>query len=126
MPWSPTQSGNLNPVSNRFFANAVILNAPGASQSLAGATGSGIFIPFSNLESYKVATSGDIRELAYSLMDKIYDGIASLSGLPNQPKPANFTLTRTLSSTGDTTVQKRYTLTIGLNASNTVYDVEDE
>jgi hypothetical protein len=52
--------------------------------------------------------------------------MASLSGLPNQPKPANFSVTRTLSLTSDTTAQKRYTVTIDLNAANTQYDVEDE
>lgn len=125
MPWNPTQSGNLYPTASRFFPNAVILNSAGASQSISG-TGSGIFIPFSNLESYKVSTTGDVRELLYSVVDVIYNGIASLSGLPNQPKPSNLTVTRTLSSTSDTTAQKRYTITFDLNALNTQYNVEDE
>ena len=125
MPWNATQSGNLNPVASRFFANALILNTAGASQSITG-TGSGIFIPFSSLESYKVGTSGDIRELVYSMLDVVNNGIASLSGLPNQPKPANFSVTRTLSYISDTTAQKRYTVTVDLNALNTEYDVEDE
>lgn len=125
MPWTPTQSGNLFPTASRFFPNAVILNNAGASQSITG-TGSGIFIPFSNLESYKQPTSGDIRELVYSILDTVHTGMASLSGLPNQPKPTNFSITRSLSLTSDTTVQKRYTVTIDLNAANTQYDVEDE
>lgn len=125
MPWNATQSGNLYPTAARFFPNAVILNSAGASQSITG-TGSGIFIPFSNLESYKVGTSGDIRELVYSILDVVHNGIASLSGLPNQPKPANFNVTRTLSLTSDTTAQKRYTVTVDLNALSTQYDVEDE
>ncbi len=125
MPWTPTQSGNLNPIASRFFANAVILNTAGASQSITG-TGSGIFIPFSSLESYNVTTSGDIRELVYSMLDVVHNGMASLSGLPNQPKPANFGVTRSLSLTSDTTAQKRYTVTIDLNALSTKYDVEDE
>ncbi len=111
MPWSAAQSGNMNP--GRFFA--------GCSTS-----STGIFIPYSALESYKVGTSGDVRELVYSILDVVSSGIGSLSGLPNQPKPANFGITRTLSLTSDTTAQKRYTVTVELNASNTQYDVEDE
>jgi len=61
MPWNLTQSGNLNPKSNRFFPNAVFLQSAGASQSITR-TGRGILIHFGDLESYKASTSGDIRE----------------------------------------------------------------
>jgi hypothetical protein len=125
MPWTPTQSGNLFPAASRFFPNAVILNNAGASQSITG-TGSGIFIPFSNLESYKQPTSGDIRELIYSILDVVFTGIVSLSGLPDQPKPSNFTITRSLSLTSDTTAEKRYTVVCGLTTANTKYDVSEE
>ena len=124
MPWNLTQSGNLNPKSNRFFPNAVFLDSAGTSQSITG-TGSGIFIPFGDLESYKVTTSGDIRELVYSIVDKVAIGIASLSGLPNQPKPERFTIFKSVSAT-ETSASKTFTIGFNLNSSSTVYDVQDE
>ena len=120
MPWSPSQSGNLNPSASRFFGSSTRILDPD------NGTNSGIFIPFSSLESYKASTSGDVRELLYSVLDKVHTGIASLSGLPNQPKPSQYSSTRTLASTGDNTSQKRFNVTFDLNASNTVYDVSEE
>jgi hypothetical protein len=112
MPWSPTQSGNMNP--GRFF--------PGCSGQVVVGGLTGVFIPYSALESYKTATSGDIRELTYSILDKVTSGIASLN---SSDRPSQFSISRS-TVISDTTAQKTFTVTIGLNASNTTYDVRDE
>lgn len=125
MPWTPAQSGNLNPATSRFFPNAVILNSPGTSQSITG-TGSGIFIPFSNLESYKVATSGDVRELAYSIVDKVNNGLAALSGLPDQPQSTIFKIAKSTQLLATNSFGNRYVIDVTLTGANTVYDVSDE
>lgn len=113
MPWSPTQSGNMSPA--RFFPNVQITDP-------AGGTNSGIFIPFSNLESYKVTNSGDIREFAYSVLDKVASGILALSTIN---RPTKFTITKTVSAS-ETSAQKTFSINFNLNSANTIYDVQDE
>lgn len=107
----PYVSASGNP--GRFFSGA---NAVSVSSV------SGIFIPFSSLESYSVSTSGDIRELTYSILDKVTDGLVSLGN----DAPTKMSIARTTSSAGNGKAQKIYTVTFDLNASNTVYDVQDE
>ena len=119
MPWTPTQSGNLNPA--RFFPNLVIVNTAGAAQNLSGAVGSGIFIPFSNLESYKVATSGDIREFIYSVLDK------AVSGINTSTEPlAKTSISKSTSFSSDTSAVRTYVATFNMNAAPTTFDVVDE
>lgn len=113
MPWSPTQSGNMSPA--RFFPNVQITDP-------AGGTNSGIFIPFSNLESYKVTTSGDIREFAYSVLDKVASGIAVLT---TSNRPTKFNISKNVSAS-ETSAQKTFIVSFNLNSANTVYDVQDE
>jgi hypothetical protein len=113
MPWSPSQSGNMNP--RNFFAGLTLVDP-------LGGTNSGVFIPFSNLESYKAANSGDIRELTYSILDKVASGISALS---TANRPAKFTVIKNVSA-GETTAQKTFSIVFNLNAANTVYDVQDE
>jgi hypothetical protein len=112
MPWSPTQSGNMNP--GRFL--------PGCSGSIVVGSATGIFIPYSALESYNASNSGDIRELTYSILDKVASGISALSTVN---KPAKFTVTKSVSA-GETSAQKTFSIVFNLNSSNTVYDVQDE
>ena len=104
-------SASGNP--GRFFTGANTVSVSSVS---------GIFIPFSSLESYSIATSGDIRELTYSVLDKVTDGIANLGS----DAPTKMSISRSTSSAGNGKAQKIYTVTFDLNASNTVYDVQDE
>lgn len=113
MPWSPSQSGNMNPAN--FFSGFRLLSPDGN-------TNSGLYIPFSSLESYKAATSGDIRELTYSVVDKVANVISELS---TANKPAKFTVTKNVSA-GETSATKTYSILFNLNAASTVYDVQDE
>jgi hypothetical protein len=112
MAWSPTQSGYMNP--GRFF--------PGCSGQLVVGGVTGVFIPYSSLESYGTSTSGDVRELAYSILDKVASGMAILS---TANKPTKFTISKSVSAT-ETSAQKTYIVVSSLNAINTIYDIQDE
>jgi predicted AAA+ superfamily ATPase len=76
------------------------------------ADNTGITIPYSNFESYKSATSGDIREFGYSFLESVADTYLSLSA-PN--KSSKFVVARTASIVNDTTIRKVYTVTVDLN-----------
>jgi hypothetical protein len=97
----------------RFFTGANVTTVSAVS---------GIFIPFSALESYSIATSGDIRELAYSFLDKFVTGLNALGN----DGPTKVVATRATTITSDTTAQKVFNVTFDLNTSSTVYDVVDE
>lgn len=112
MPWSPSQSGNMNP--GRYL--------PGCSGSVVVNGATGVFIPYSALESYNASTSGDIRELTYSILDKVASGISALS---TANKPTKFTITKNVSAS-ETSAQKTFSIVFNLNSANTVYDVQDE
>lgn len=73
---------------------------------------SGVTIPYSNLESYKAATSGDVRELGYSFLERVADTYLALS---TANKSSKFGVTRTASIVNDTTIRKVYTVTVDLN-----------
>lgn len=74
----------------------------------------GVFIPYTNLESYDATTSGDIRQLVYSFIESVADQYLSLpsSGLSNQ-----MSITRSASVPSDNVVRKVYTVTMNLSFS---------
>lgn len=74
--------------------------------------GTGVTIPYTDLESYKQATSGDVREFGYSVLERMADQYLSLSA-PN--KSSKFVVARTASIVNDTTIRKVYTVTVDLN-----------
>ncbi len=98
----------------RFFPNLTYTTLGGSG---------GVFIPYGNLESFSASNSGEMGELAYSFVDKFASGVVNLA---DDDKPGKFTVFRSTTSTGDTTVRKTYTITFDLNAANTVYDVQSE
>jgi hypothetical protein len=121
MPWSPTQSGNMFPGRSVFF--------PGLIAGPSTVTGtSGVFIPFSALESYNVGNSGEIGELVYSIVDKFNTGINNLSGVATATEdlPAKFSTTRTTTLTSDSTARKTFSLSFDLNVSSAKYDLQSE
>jgi hypothetical protein len=99
----------------RFFA--------GCSGTVVIGGVTGVFIPHSSLESYGSSNSGEIGELLYSVMDKVASGILAL---PSDDRPSRYRITRSTSSTGDTSVQKTFSVSFDLNARNTVYDLQSE
>lgn len=82
-----------------------------------GATG--VFIPYSDLESYNstvaVSESGDIRELVYSIVEAYTDVYL---GLSTSDRPANLTASRSSSVPSDGILRKIYTITANLEFGN--------
>ena len=112
MTWSPTQSGVLQPTNSTLFPNA---DTNGVN---------GITIPFGDLESYETASSGDIRELVYSVLDKVEDHFTN--SVSEENRPSKFTITKNYSSTGENSAKKVFVVTFLLDAANVVYDVTEE
>ena len=86
----------------------------------------GVFIPYSDLESYDLAVvtgsaSGDNRELLYSFIDSFADEYLSLA---NADKPSQITITRSATVPSDEIVRKTYTVVVNLDMGPT--SVADE
>jgi hypothetical protein len=116
MPLSPVQSGQLNPASNFFFGS-------GCTTSLSFSGSGGIFIPSGALESYKTGTSGDVRELLYSVLDKINSGLTAMGANTSTNK---LNATSTISFLDSSSVRKSYGVNVDLNMTGMTYDVKDE
>jgi hypothetical protein len=74
----------------------------------------GIFLPYADLESYKITTSGDIRQLAYSFMDAVATPYLEL-GINDRPD--QITISRSWQAVSDTTLKKIYTYSFNLEFS---------
>lgn len=74
----------------------------------------GIFIPYSNLESYNISTSGDVRQLAYSLLDAIANPYLEL-GINDRPD--QMAINRTWQAVSDSVIRKIYTYSFNLSFS---------
>lgn len=82
---------------------------------------SGVFIPYSDLESFKTTTTGDIREFVYSFVEKLSD---VWLGLATGDRSQKMVITRTSSVLDDNTLRKTYTVRLDLNIGT--MDVTDE
>jgi hypothetical protein len=118
MPLTPTQSGQLNPSHSFFFGSNCV-----AGNAITVSSGSGIFIPYSALDSYKGSVSGDVRELLYSVIEKCHSGLTQV-GINSTSYKVNSG--RTTSILGETSVRRNYNINVDLNMLNTTYDVQEE
>lgn len=75
---------------------------------------SGVFIPYSDLESYKVNTSGDIRQLTYSFVDAV---ASEYTSLPGTGLSSNMTVNRLYTIQSPSVITKVYTLSFNLSFS---------
>lgn len=93
---------------------------PGATLSSTGIT-----IPFADLESYKVSTSGDVRELIYSFLEKVSDVVNALpaTGVGNS-KPTKVSVLKSTNVLNEDTLRKTFSIGIDLNIQS--LDVVDE
>ena len=103
----------FNPSPTGYFNN---INPSGV---VGGVTG--VFIPYSDLESYDLAVvtgsaSGDNRELLYSFIDAFADEYLSLAAID---KPSQITITRSATVPSDEIVRKTYTVVINLQIGPT-------
>lgn len=88
------------------------------SGEIAGVTG--VFIPYSDLESYDydvvVSNTGDIRQFMYSIMEAFSDEFYSLA---TDNRSTNLTVSRSSSVPSDTTIRKVYSFTVNLELGPT-------
>jgi hypothetical protein len=89
---------SFNPAPTGYFPNINV------GEVVSGVTG--VFIPWSDLEAFDTSTSGDVRQLAYSFNQGMYNGY---SGLATADKPDEMTIR--LSKTFPTPAKIRNTYT---------------
>lgn len=75
---------------------------------------SGVFFPYSSLESYNPNTSGDVRQLIYSIVEAAYDEYSSLA---TADKPTKLAITRSSSIPSDNVIRNSYGVTVFLSYS---------
>lgn len=86
--------------------------------------GTGITIPYSALESYSSATSGDVRELIYSFLEKTADVVLALPTTGTSARWGKVGVNRSTTVLNDETLRKTYTISVDLNIQS--LDVVDE
>jgi hypothetical protein len=74
----------------------------------------GIYIPYTDLESYKISTSGDVRQLAYSFLDAV---ATPYLGLGINDRPDQITISRSWQAVSDSTIKKIYAYSFNLSFS---------
>lgn len=134
MAWSPTNSGTYLPITTLFPGSVTVISAAtttGGGGSAVG--GSGVFIPFSALSSYKIATSGDFREFVYSVVDAAFDRVTDVNTdlvANGSGVLANLVMNRSVDASNLTntlpSVAKNYTINSTLNVTGVNYDVAEE
>ncbi len=82
----------------------------------------GVFIPYTDFESYDVSTSGDIRQLIYSFNKAIDD---TYQTLPNSGLPTEMTFSSSQGFSSNTVIRKNFNLSFNLTFSG-VYSVDSE
>ena len=95
----------FNPSPTGYFPSIAILASGDAAPT------SGVFIGYSDLESYNVSTTGDIRQLIYSFVEAVTD---EYLGLATADRPTQVSITRTSSVPSDDIIRKTYSITINL------------
>jgi hypothetical protein len=77
----------------------------------------GVFIPYSDLESVDASTSGDIRQLVYSFLEAVSDEYLSL---PTGSGSNQLTITRSSTVPFDNVIRKVYSTTVNLEFGNLI------
>jgi len=81
----------------------------------------GVYIPYTALESYNASTSGDIRQLVYSFMESVADKYLDL---PSSGTSTQMKVTRTSSVPSDNVLRKVYTVSVNLAFSGLAVEPE--
>lgn len=78
----------------------------------------GITIPYSALESYKVSSSGDVRQLLYSIIEKTADLLVGLPATGVNGRWGKITVGRNLTAISPDVLRKTYTVGFDLNIAS--------
>jgi hypothetical protein len=89
---------SFNPSPTGYFPNIIT-------------SSTGVYIPYTDFESYNVSTSGDIRQLAYSFLSAVAE---VYSALPSSGLSSNMTVNRTWSAQSNTVLKKVYNFSFNL------------
>lgn len=100
MPFNPSPTGYFVGIQNLSSGDTV-----GTS---------GVFIPYSNLESYNTSTSGDVRQLLYSFLERFTDIYITL---PVADRSSQITLNRSSNIPSDNIIRNSYSITVNLGYS---------
>lgn len=95
----------FNPSPTGYFPSWEIMSSGSTASS------SGVFIAFSDLDTYDSATTGDVRSLLYGFIESYADEHLSLA---TADRPSQVTITRTQSVPGEDILRKTYSITINL------------
>jgi|688.fasta_scaffold61975_6 hypothetical protein len=99
---------SFNPSPTGYFPNIIT-------------SSSGVFIPYTDFESYKISTSGDIRQLAYSFLSAVAE---VYSNLPSSGQSSNMTVSRTWAAQSNTVLRKTYNFSFNLAFSGVSVSVD--
>lgn len=95
----------FDPSPTGYFPSWEIMSAGDTASS------SGVFISFSDFDTYNSATTGDVRSLLYSFVEAYADEHLSLA---TADRPSQVTITRTQSVPAEDILRKTYSITINL------------
>lgn len=95
----------FNPSPTGYFPSWTILASGGSAPD------SGVFIAYSDFDTYNSATTGDVRQLLYSFVEAYTD---THLGLVSADRPSQVTISRTQSVPEEDTIRKTYSITINL------------
>jgi len=99
----------FNPAPTGYFSNAII-------------DSSGIFIPYSDFESYNIDSSGDIRQLVYSFNNQVANIYESLT---SDNRSNDMIVSSSQGFVTNTSIRKNFSLSFNLAFSG-VFSVENE
>lgn len=94
---------SFNPAPSGYF--------PGINTGAVVSSVTGVFIPWSSLENFNSATSGDIRQLVYAFNEAVADTYLNLS-TANRPSEMSISRNQTFSS--PTVARKQFSTSINL------------
>lgn len=103
----------FNAAPSGYFANIDLETGIGGT--------SGVFIPYSDFESFSTSTTGDVREFVYSFIEKLAD---TWLALPTADRSNKMVIARSATVVDDNTLRKTYTIRMDLNVGT--MDVANE
>lgn len=105
----------FNPAPSGYFPN---INVGAVISSVTG-----VFIPWTDLENFNTSTSGDIRQLFYSINEAVFDTSDLLS---SANASTQMSVTRSQSFPTSTTLRRRFVNTFNVSFSGLDFNVSYE
>lgn len=107
MPFNPSPTGYFIGIQNLSSGDTV--------------GSSGVFIPYTSLESYNPSTTGDIRQLVYSFIERFNDVYV---GLPTADRSSQLSINRSATIPSDNVIRNTYSVVVNLGYSGLMVNPE--